>query len=93
MTYEWLEAARRRLADEVGDDPRLYELDERQIEMLLDLARVAAHEGGHKTNAPLLSYLVGLAHGRNPGRTLDELVSVATSERGQVRAGGPGESS
>jgi hypothetical protein len=81
MTYEWLEAATRRLSSEVDDDPQLYELDEARIEQLLDLARVAAHEGGHKTNAPLLCYLVGLAHGRHPHRPLDELIASATSER------------
>jgi hypothetical protein len=81
MDYEWLEAARRRLSSDVDDDPQLYELDEPRIEQLLDLARIAAHDGGHKTNAPLLCYLVGLAHGRHPDRSLDELIASAASEQ------------
>ena len=34
---------------------------------LLDLARVAAHDSGDRTNAPLATYLVGLAAGRGAG--------------------------
>jgi hypothetical protein len=75
--YEWLEAASRRLSEGVNDDPELYRFDEGEIDLILDLAGVAAHEGGHKTNAPLLSYLVGLAHGRHPGASLAELTAVA----------------
>lgn len=30
---------------------------------LLDLARIAAHESGERTNAPLLCYLLGRADG------------------------------
>ena len=32
-------------------------------EAVLDLARIAAHESGERTNAPLLCYLVGRAQG------------------------------
>jgi hypothetical protein len=76
--YEWIEAASLRLANGVQDDPRLYELQEGQSDKILDLAAVAAHEGGHKTNAPLLCYLVGKAHGRHPELSLDELIALAT---------------
>jgi hypothetical protein len=38
-------------------------LTESEIETLLDLARIAAHESGDRTNAPLLCYLVGRASG------------------------------
>jgi hypothetical protein len=31
--------------------------------VLLDVARIAAHDSGDRTNAPLLCYLVGLAVG------------------------------
>ncbi len=77
MTYEWLEAAARRLSAGVGDDPRLYGFADNQVDRILDLARIAAHDGGQKTNAPLLCYLVGLAHGRHPDRTLEELIALA----------------
>jgi hypothetical protein len=42
-------------------------------ETLLDLARIAAHESGERTNAPLLCYLVGRFQGE---RTLDELAEA-----------------
>jgi hypothetical protein len=76
----WLEEARAKLAAEVGDEPSSYELSRSQVEELLELARIAAHESGERTNAPLLCYLVGLAHGRHGG-DLGELVdaTVGTS--------------
>lgn len=82
MTYEWLEAASQRLSAGVDDDLELYTFTDDQIDRLLDLAGVAAHEGGHKTNAPLLSYLVGLAHGRHPEFELDELIEIAAPQLG-----------
>lgn len=61
----WLEEARTKLAAAVGDDPAGYDLSRAEMDELLELARVAAHESGERTNAPLLCYLVGLAHGRH----------------------------
>jgi hypothetical protein len=52
---EWLT----RQARALGVEP----LGAEEEETLLDLARVAAHESGDRTNAPLLCYLVGRAHG------------------------------
>jgi hypothetical protein len=76
----WLEEARAKLADKVGDEPSSYDLTRADVEELLELARIAAHESGERTNAPLLCYLVGLAHGRHGG-DLGELVdaTVGTS--------------
>jgi len=74
--HEWLNEARTKLADATGDDPALYELDQKEIDELLELARVAAHESGERTNAPLVCYLVGLARGRR-GRGVDDLVDAA----------------
>jgi hypothetical protein len=71
---EWLAETRARLAAQVGDEDATYDLNEDDVERLLDLARVAAHDSGARTNAPLLAYLVGLARGRHPDRTLAELV-------------------
>jgi hypothetical protein len=50
------------------------------MDELLELARLAAHVSGERTNAPLLCYLVGLAHGRHGGE-LSDLVdaTVGTS--------------
>jgi uncharacterized protein DUF6457 len=74
---DWLESSRKSLAEAVGAAAADYELGPGEIERLLELARVAAHDSGDRTNAPLVSYLVGLAHGRNPERSLDELVAAA----------------
>jgi hypothetical protein len=57
----WLEASREALAREAGIDPAELELSEAEVTELLDLARIAAHESGDRTNAPLLCYLVGIA--------------------------------
>ena len=79
--YDWLAEAARSLADSVGDDPGRYWFADGEIDRLLDLAGVAAHEGGHKTNAPLLSYLVGLAHARHPELDLAEVITGAIGDR------------
>jgi hypothetical protein len=71
---EWLEEAAARLAEAVGDDPATYALSAEEQRLLLELARVAAHESGARTNAPLLTYLAGVARGRHPERPLAELV-------------------
>jgi hypothetical protein len=77
-SYEWLEAAAARLVARVKDDPEAYRFRDGEIVALLDMAGVAARDGGHKTNAPLLAYLVGLAHGRHPDVELDDLIDAAT---------------
>ena len=71
----WLEDARAKLADAVGEDPSAYDLSRAEMDDLLELARVAAHESGERTNAPLLCYLVGLARGRHD-RELADLVDA-----------------
>ena len=85
VAWEWLEAAAERLRTRAGDAPEGYRLAGAQIESLLGLAGVAAREGGHKANAPLLSYLVGLAHGRHPELGLDELIRAAARETLEAR--------
>jgi hypothetical protein len=60
----WLQAARDKI------DPGL-QLSAAETRTLLDLARVAAHDSGERTNAPLLCYLLGVAVGR--GADLDEV--------------------
>ncbi len=60
----WLARARDTLAQAAGLDPAALELDEEAEATLLDLARIAAHDSGQRTNAPLLCYLVGLAQTR-----------------------------
>ena len=58
---QWLAAARDVIARESGIPPSELDLDDDAAATLLDLARIAAHESGERTNAPLLCYLVGRA--------------------------------
>jgi hypothetical protein len=69
----WLTEAREALAQAAGLPPQQLELDDDQVRTLLDLARIAAHDSGERTNAPLLCYLVGRAQG---GADLDELAEA-----------------
>ena len=78
--HGWLEEARGRLAAEAGADASELGLSPEETDRLLELARVAAHESGERTNAPLLCYLVGLAHGRHGG-SLADLVDAAEGGR------------
>jgi hypothetical protein len=74
--HEWLIDARGRIAQSVEESPAAYDLSEEDAEVLLALAGVAAHESEDRTNAPLVSYLVGLAVGRH-GCSLEAAASAA----------------
>lgn len=71
---DWLSAARDALAQAAGVRPEELQLDDDSAHTVLDLARIAAHESGERTNAPLLCYLVGLAQRGEVG--LDELADA-----------------
>ncbi len=75
----WLDSARQALAKIAGIPPEEFDLDDGTVKELLDLARIAAHESGERTNAPLLAYMVGVAVGR--GADFDEVAAAATSSR------------
>jgi hypothetical protein len=79
---DWLAAARDRLAAATGDDSETYELSAADGEALLELARVAAHESGQRTNAPLVCFLLGRALGRHPELDLARLAREATDPGG-----------
>lgn len=49
-------------------------VDEHTAATVLDLARIAAHTSGERTNAPLLSYLAGLAVAQ--GANIDDLAAA-----------------
>jgi len=72
----WLAQARDALAAETEVDPAELELTDDDVDTLLDLARIAAHVSGERTNAPLLCYLVGRAQGKH---TLDQLAHAVRS--------------
>jgi hypothetical protein len=76
---EWLSAARDRLARAAGEDASALELGQAEVDELLELARIAAHESGERINAPLLCYLVGLSHGRRGG-DLAELIDAVVGK-------------
>ena len=78
--HEWLVEASKRLAAEVGDASGDYVLTQADVDDILELARIAAHESGERINAPLLSYLVGLARGRRGGE-LSDLVDASVGKR------------
>ena len=82
---DWLGQAQRRLQSEVEGAGDLT-LSPADIESLLELARSASHESGERTNAPLIAYLVGLAHGRNGSIELTRLIMTALGSHQ-----GPGE--
>jgi hypothetical protein len=70
---QWLSDARDALAEASGKPAEQLELDDDAVATLLELARVAAHDSGERTNAPLLCYLVGRAQ---DGGSLDELADA-----------------
>ena len=71
---EWLSAHADALAGAAGVERAALELSAGEIELLLDLAGLAAHESGARTNAPLLCYLLGRAGAG--GASLDELAET-----------------
>jgi hypothetical protein len=79
--HDWLEQAVERLAAAAGDDPATYRLSEDEQQALLELARIAAHESGDRTNAPLVCHIAGLVRGRHPELSVAALVAAAAGER------------
>ena len=76
---EWLREARDRLAEGAGQSPESLDLSQGEIDELLELASIAAHDSGERINAPLLCYLVGLARGRR-GAELSALVDATVGK-------------
>jgi hypothetical protein len=69
----WLARVRDALAEAADVKPADLELSDIDVDKLLDLARIAAHVSGERTNAPLVCYLVGRAQGTHD---LDELAAA-----------------
>jgi len=74
---DWLSACADALADAAGIDRGQLELSDEEVDRLLQLAGHAAHASGARTNAPLLCYLVGIAHAR--GASLEQLDETVRS--------------
>jgi hypothetical protein len=75
---EWLTKARDALAEAAGMPASELNLTRDEIVSLLDLAALAAHESGVRTNAPLLCYLVGKAE---RGADLETLAAAVRQAR------------
>jgi hypothetical protein len=75
----WLTDARDALASAAGVPRERLDLSDDDVAVLLDLARIAAHESGERTNAPLLCYLVGRAQGDADLGELADAVRRSTS--------------
>ena len=69
----WLTKARDALAAATSVAPSRLDLSDDETDTVLEIARIAAHESGARTNAPLLCYLVGRAQA---GHELDELAEA-----------------
>lgn len=70
----WLTTARDAFARNSGLVPEDLTIDEHTAATVLELARIAAHTSGQRTNAPLLSYLAGLAVAQ--GANIDDLAAA-----------------
>jgi hypothetical protein len=70
----WLRDARDAVAAAAGIPPSELEISPEDAAVLLDLARIAAHDSGVRTNAPLLCYLVGRARASTDLGTLADAV-------------------
>jgi hypothetical protein len=71
---QWLTTTCAAVAEATGVDPATLDLSDDDMRTILDLARVAAHESGERTNAPLLCYLAGLV--RAGGTSLDTIAGA-----------------
>lgn len=66
-----------RVAAAIGSEEQLSDED---VDALLKIARVAAHESDDRRNAPLLTYLIGRARPDRPlAEILDEVVRASRS--------------
>jgi hypothetical protein len=81
---DWLEQAAGRLAAAVGDEAASYELSRDDVDALLDLARIAAHESGARVTAPLACYLLGLAGGRHADWSIEDLAAAMAPDAGSA---------
>jgi len=80
----WITDMTIRLAAATGIDAGELLVDEIAAETLLELAGVAAHSSGERTNAPLLCHVIGRAVAR--GATIDECARAVHDFAGEGTA-------
>jgi hypothetical protein len=71
---QWLAAETEFLAERTGIDRGLLDLRPEEIDIILDVASLAANESGERTNAPLFCYLLGVVRGH--GTPLEEIAEL-----------------
>ncbi|CAB4945986.1 unannotated protein [freshwater metagenome] len=67
----WIDDVTKHIGDVHGLDLQSISVSESEAEVLLDLAGLAAHSSGARTNAPLLCHVLGRA--RSQGVSLEAL--------------------
>lgn len=78
--HAWLDAAADAIAAAAGVPREQLELSPDEVSQLLDLAGLAAHESGARTNAPLLTHIVGRAAAAS-GKSVAELAAALDADR------------
>jgi hypothetical protein len=78
---DWITELTLQLASATDLDPADLMVDVIAKDTLLDLAGVAAHTSGDRTNAPLLCHVIGRAMAR--GATLDDCARVVREFAGE----------
>ena len=68
---QWIDDLTAQIAKEHSLDSQSISVTESEAEMLLELAGLAAHSSGARTNAPLLCHVLGRA--RSQGISLEAL--------------------
>ncbi len=74
---DWYDDTAAAVAEAAGLKEIELDLPDDLREEILELARIASHDSGDRTNAPLLCYALGLAVGK--GATLPTLAEVIRS--------------
>lgn len=75
---EWMTRVRDSLAEAANIPASELELERDDVATLLDLAAIAAHQSGQRTNAPLLCYLLGKAERGTDLETLAKAIRKAS---------------
>jgi hypothetical protein len=76
----WIDEMTAAVARTAGLEPAELALAGEVSDEILDLARIASHASGDRTNAPLLCYALGIAVGR--GADLEDVAAVVRERAG-----------
>jgi hypothetical protein len=79
----WLTETVEALAESAGMDAATLTLSGDDADALLKIARIASHDSGDRTNAPLLCYLIGRLLERSPTAGVAQLHAVVASRAQQ----------